>query len=113
MVAGPARLFRNMAPKRGHWLLVRAVDPALRRDAYGAAITVEAGTRRWIGYVNPGQSYLCSNDPRVHFGLGPARHVDRICVRWPDGTDERFRGREADQNITLEKGQGTRIAKHP
>src|SRR5262249_21392452 len=34
-VAGPARLYRNIAPRRGHWLLVRALDPALKRDAYG------------------------------------------------------------------------------
>jgi hypothetical protein len=37
-VAGPARLFRNVAPGRGHWLLVRArlrVGP----DAYRAAVT--------------------------------------------------------------------------
>src|SRR5262249_38408292 len=28
-VAGPVRLFRNIAPDRGHWLLVRAIDPRL------------------------------------------------------------------------------------
>ena len=39
--AGPARLYRNVAPGRGHWLLVRAVDPSLGgRDAYGAVVTV-------------------------------------------------------------------------
>src|SRR5207237_691688 len=71
-VAGPARVYRNVAPKSGHWLLVRALDPALRRDAYGAEVTVKAGPRRWLGLVNPGSSYLCSNDPRAHFGLGAA-----------------------------------------
>ena len=71
-VAGPARLYRNVAPDRGHWLLVRAVDPALHRDAYGAEVTVEAGDRRCGRWINPGTSYLCSNDPRAHFGLGPA-----------------------------------------
>ena len=111
-VAGPARLYRNVAPRRGHWLLIRALDPDLKRDAYGAAVTVEAGDRRWVGWVNPGQSYLCSNDPRVHFGLGPVQHVDRIRVRWPNGTEETFRGRDADQAITLKKGRGTRSAHH-
>src|SRR5205807_19594 len=47
--AGRARLFRNVAPKRGHWLLVRAIDPALKRDAYGARVAVGAGGRRWVG----------------------------------------------------------------
>src|SRR5205085_2313600 len=29
---GRARLYRNVAPGRGHWLIVRALDPALKRD---------------------------------------------------------------------------------
>src|SRR5262249_20762580 len=59
-VAGPARLYRNVAPNRGHWLLVRAVDPRFGgRDAHGAEVTVRAGERRWVRLVNPAYSYLC------------------------------------------------------
>jgi hypothetical protein len=109
-VGGPARLFRNVAPGRGHWLIVRAVDPALKRDAYGAQVAVEAGGRLRVGWINPGQSYLCSNDPRAHFGLGKAERVEAIDVHWPDGAVERFPGRPADQVVTLCKGSGTRQA---
>src|SRR5262249_32791207 len=94
-VGGPARLYRNVAPQRGHWLQVRAIDPALKRDAYGAAITVRAGERRWVRWLNPGSSYLCSNDPRAHFGLGSLDRVGAIEVVWPDGTQETFPGRAA------------------
>jgi hypothetical protein len=108
-VAGPARLFRNVAPRRGHWLVVRAVDPTLGgRDAYGAEITVHASDRHWLRLVNPGYSYLCSNDPRAHFGLGQAERVDAIGVLWPDGFEEVFAGRAADQAIVLRKGEGRR-----
>jgi hypothetical protein len=85
-IAGRARLYRNMAPKQGHWLMARAIDPALKRDAYGAEITVRVGDRRWLRRINPGYSYLCSNDPRAHFGLGKVERVDAIDVVWPDGT---------------------------
>jgi enediyne biosynthesis protein E4 len=106
-VAGPARLYRNVAPNRGHWLLVRVLDPALGgRDAYSAEITVQAGGRRWTQWANPGSSYLCSNDPRVHFGLGKAEHVDRITVLWPDGTREAFPGQPVDRIVELRKGSG-------
>jgi hypothetical protein len=110
-VAGPARLFRNVAPKQGHWLMVRAIDPALKRDACGAEVTVIAGKRRWLGLINPGSSYLCSNDPRAHFGLGQAAHVDALRVRWPDGSEETFKGRPADQVVVLRKGEGQRVSK--
>jgi hypothetical protein len=112
-VAGPARLYRNIAPKRGHWLLVRALDPALHRDAYGAEITVQAGGRRWMRWINPGYSYLCSNDPRAHFGLGPAERVDAIEVIWPDGSEETFPGRPVDQLVVLRKGEGQAGIRRP
>jgi enediyne biosynthesis protein E4 len=106
-VAGKARLFRNVAPNRGHWLLVRAVDPNLGgRDAYGAEVRVRAGDRHWLRLVNPGSSFLCSNDVRAHFGLGSAERVDQIEVRWPDGTAETFPGCAADQKIVLARGSG-------
>jgi hypothetical protein len=106
-VAGPARLYRNVAPKGGHWLLVRAVDNALGgRDCYGAEITVSAAGRRWLRQINPGYSYLCSNDPRAHFGLGEVNKVDSIAVVWPDGTPETFAGQGIDKSITLSKGSG-------
>ncbi len=110
-VAGPARLLRNVAPKQGHWLMVRAIDPALKRDASGALVTVVAGKRRWPGLINPGSSYLCSNDPRAHFGLGQAAHVDELRILWPDGTEETFAGREADCVVVLRKGEGRPVSK--
>jgi hypothetical protein len=105
-IGGPARIYRNVAPGRGHWLMVRALDPALRRDAYGAAVTVRAGGRRWLRLINPGDSFLCSSDPRAHFGLGDARHVDAIEVAWPDGSREAFPGGDADRVLVLRRGQG-------
>jgi hypothetical protein len=105
-VAGPARLYRNVAPRQGHWLAVRVLDPVLRRDAYGAVITVCAGERRWVQPFNPGYSFLCSNDPRVHFGLGSADWVDGVTVRWPDGAEETFPGTAADRLVVLRKGEG-------
>jgi hypothetical protein len=110
-VAGRARLYRNVAPRRGHWLLVRALDPARRRDAYGAEITVVAGERRWLRWINPGYSYLCSNDPRAHFGLGDAERVDAIEVVWPDGNAETFPGGAADRLVVLRQGSGRPVAR--
>jgi hypothetical protein len=105
-VAGRARLYRNVVPRRGHRLLVGAIDPALHRHALGAEVVVKAGARRWVGAINPGLSYLCSHDARAHFGLGGAGRVDAIEVRWPDGRREAFPGRAADQAVELRRGEG-------
>ena len=35
--------------------------------------------------VKSAASYLSSNDPRLHFGLGEAVSVERVTVRLPGG----------------------------
>jgi enediyne biosynthesis protein E4 len=107
-IAGPARLYRNVAPDRGHWLIVRAVDPALKRDALGAEVRVKAGGRRWVRQISPDGSYLCSSDPRAHFGLGTADRVEAIEILWPDGACECFPGGPANRSVVLQKGRGVR-----
>ena len=104
---GPARLFRNVSARRGHWLGLRLVDPAHgSRDAYGAEVMVEAAGQRWWRLVQPGSSYLASQDPRVHVGLGPAVTIQPIQVLWPDGTEESFPGEPIDQLRLIRKGAG-------
>jgi hypothetical protein len=104
----PARILRNACAKRGNWLVVRAIDPALGgRDAYGAEIIVEAGGQRWWRFIQPGYSYLVSSDPRAHFGMGQHAKVERVRVIWLDGTEEIFPGTSANQLVVLRKGGGS------
>lgn len=99
-----AHMLRNVVPGRGHWLLVRVVDH--NRDALGAELTIAAGTRRLRDDVRAAYSYLASNDPRVHVGLGTATRVDEIRVRWPGGASESFGPFEVDRVVTLRRGAG-------
>ncbi len=108
-VGGPARLLRNVAPRRGNWLMVRALDPQRRRDAYGAEVTVRAGDHSWVRWVNPGTSYLSSCDPRAHFGLGPAERFDWLRVVWPDGRAEEFPGGAVNRIVEVRQGEGTAV----
>jgi len=107
-------LLRNVADKRGHWLMVRAVDPKLKRDAIGAEICVVAAAdgrapRRWQRLLQPSQSYLSSNDPRVHFGLGGHDRIAAIEVLWPDGLLESFSCPSVDCVVEVHRGQGQAI----
>jgi hypothetical protein len=99
-------LLHNVAPNRGHWLQFRVVDRG--RDAVGASITLEIEGRRIRRDVRTGYSYLASNDPRVHVGLGQATKVDAVSVRWLDGTRELFGPFDADRIVELRRGSGRR-----
>jgi hypothetical protein len=106
-VAGLARQYRNVAPKRGHWLSVRPLLADRKRDAYGAEVTVVAKGRRRVSVLSPGQSYLCSHAAMLHFGLGEPDQVESLQVIWPDGRRENFPGCQADQVVVLRQGEGT------
>lgn len=103
------RVLRNVAHRQGSWLMVQALDPKHGdRDAAGAEVIVEAKGRKWWRPINPGYGYLCSNDPRAHFGLGDAGSFESITVLWPDGETERFPGGAANRQVTLRQGTGSK-----
>lgn len=86
---GPLRLLENRAGERGAWVKFRAVDER-GREVVGAEVMIEAGGRRQARVAQPSYSYLASNDPRVHFGLGQAEKVERVEVVWPGRGKELF-----------------------
>ena len=82
---------------RGHWLEV-----ALPRFAPGAVVTaVLPDGRRLVQELHAGSSYLSSEDPRAHFGLGKATTVEELIVRYPGGRRTSLAGIAADQVVTL------------
>ena len=83
---GPLRLLRNNNDSGHSWLVVETRIGSGGRAAIGARVTVTADGHRYTRWIRPHQSYLCSGDPRAHFGLGTASRVQRIEVRWPDGS---------------------------
>jgi hypothetical protein len=103
----PAYLLRNVVGSRGHWIIFRVVDEH-GRDALGATVTLSTGGRRLRRDVMPAYSYLASNDPRVHVGLGSDARVADVNVRWVDGHVESFGEFEADRIIVLRRGAGRR-----
>ena len=111
---GPARCYRNNLPRQGHWLMIRTETGAAGRDAIGARVHVLlADDRQSSGYCVPQGSYLASHDPRIHFGLGTAEHVEAIVVEWPDGpveqSLERFEGGGVNELRVLRRGSGQQV----
>ena len=51
--------------------------------------------------VQAGSSYLSSEDPRLHFGLGDASSVKELRVRFPDGSVKRLDNVAADRLVVV------------
>src|SRR5262249_56185088 len=95
-------LVDNLVGPRGHWILLRVLD-GHGRDALGAQVTMKVGSRSIRRDVRAAYSYLASNDPRVHVGLGQETTAHDVTVRWPDGTRESFGDLPADRIATLRR----------
>jgi hypothetical protein len=79
-IGGRLILLENRAPSR-NWLEVRLAD-----FAPGAVVTATLPDgRALVREVHAGSSYLSSEDPRVHFGLGNTKRVSKLEVVLPDG----------------------------
>ena len=101
---GPNRLFRNDGPV-GHHLRVHLVGARLR-DAVGAAVKIRVGNRFQYRHVHVLDGYLSQSQMDPHFGLGLARQVDAVWVRWPGSTQWVLAcsAVTADRTITIREG---------
>jgi hypothetical protein len=90
----------------GHWITLRLEGKTSNRSAIGARVTIQVGSRRQVAEVRSGGSYISHSDTRVHFGLGTATSVDRIAVRWPNGTLETLGPAAADRFYVVREGSG-------
>jgi len=86
----PPTFLRNDS-HNGNWLKVLLVGSGGNREAIGARLTLAVGPQKHLRLVGTGSSFLSSNDPREHFGLGRAEQAEELLVQWPDGRKETFR----------------------
>ncbi len=107
-VGVPPSLFLTDTKNSNHRVLFKLVGTKSNRGAVGARITVTSAARSQIEEVKAGSSYLSTNDPRLHFGLGGDSVMDKVEIRWPNGGVEKLRNIPADTIYTIVEGQGVK-----
>ena len=95
-----ARLLRNDAPSDRHWIRFRVLNRH-GTDAIGARLCLRVGGATKWRLACRASSYLASQSPYVHFGLGVADRVADVRVFWPNGEETSFGPYDADQSVTL------------
>jgi hypothetical protein len=112
---GPPILLLNRSENSNHRVLFQLVGTTSNKMAIGARVTVKTGKLAQIREVRAGGSYLSSNDPRVHFGLGAATRMDEVEIRWPNGKLEVLKDLPTDAIYKVVEGEGikNRIALPP
>ena len=110
-VGEPPSLLKNMNANGFHRVLFKLIGAKSNRAAIGARITIRAAGVKQFSEVRGGGSYLSQNDLRLHFGLGTAKKMESVEIRWPSGKVETLDNVAADAIYTIVEGAGIRDSK--
>lgn len=102
------QLFRNRGPG-GHWLVVRLQGTRSNRSGIGATVTATvdgaAGAQTQMRQIVSQAGWRSQGPLQAHFGLGEAREVRELMVRWPSGAVDRLASVPADRIVAVIEGQ--------
>ena len=102
-------LLLNRVGTEQNWLTMTILDRN-GRNAHGALVVAKIGTRLHTAVVQVDGSFMSSNDPRVHFGVGEIEVINDVRVRWLNGKEEHFGDFPVNRFVVLREGDGTAIA---
>jgi hypothetical protein len=102
-------VLRNTAAASGHWLGLRLIGDVAKKtpkDAIGSNAYLTTGDVRQRQDVLSGAIYCSQNDLTLHFGLGAATKVDKLEIKWANGSVESFDVPAVDRIMTITQGKG-------
>jgi enediyne biosynthesis protein E4 len=97
VLGGHPEVFMNNGGKQ-NWLVLTLHGTRSNRDGFGARVQVNGQTR----IASAAGSYLSSNDPRLHFGLGAAEAAT-VDVFWPSGIHQRLGNVHCNQFLEVQE----------
>jgi len=100
-ISAPAEIWLNDSPNENHWLEIALRGTKSNRDGIGARIRLTANGKSQYGHVSTASGYASSSAGPVHFGLGGAKSVDEIEIRWPSGLVQVVKNIQADQILRV------------
>ena len=116
--AVPQLLRCDLAPEQAKrsWVKIRLVGTKSNKTGIGARIrvTAQTGTGFVAGKAVPAltqiedvkscNGYYSASDLRIHFGLGEAKKVDAVEIRWPSGAVDTLKDVAVNRLYVIEEG---------
>jgi hypothetical protein len=100
-LSAPAEIWINDSPDGNHWLELALRGTKSNRDGIGARIRITASGQSQFNSVSTASGYASSSAGPVHFGLGSAKIVDEIEIRWPSGTTQMLKSVAGDRIVQI------------
>ena len=97
---GALRVYRNRFPPSG-WLTVQLQGSQSNRQGIGARVIADLGGRTIRRELFPVINFLSQAPAQLTLGLGDARSIRQLEVRWPSGSVSVLRDVEINRRIVI------------
>jgi hypothetical protein len=102
-LSAPAEIWMNDSSNENHWIELALQGTKSNRDGIGAKIRIVAQGQAQFNHVTTATGYASSSAGPMHFGLGAAKMVDEIEIRWPSGIKQVLRRVAVDQILKIKE----------
>jgi hypothetical protein len=100
-------LLRNDGGNNNNWIKVKLIGTKCNRTAIGARVRVVTGKHSQMDEVHCGTSVMSQSDLRLHFGVGQAKRIDSLEVKWPTTQKvDTFTNLDPNQILIIKEGSG-------
>jgi hypothetical protein len=115
-VNAPPQLLHCASTLKRNWIKIRVVGTKSNRTGIGARLKVVAQTNTPVVGGKPGvalvqidevrscNGYYSASDLRLHFGLGEAKKVDMVEIRWPSGAVDTLKDLDVNRLFVIQEG---------
>jgi hypothetical protein len=94
---GPLLVYKNTVAAGNGWVQFDLQGTRSNRSAIGAQVRLYWNGQEQVQEVSGGCGYAAQNQRRLHFGLGPDPHIDKVVIRWPSGQTQTISAPEANR----------------
>jgi enediyne biosynthesis protein E4 len=103
-IGEPAKVLYNISSRENHWILIQLEGTKSNRDGIGSKIkiTSESGEIQY-NHATTAVGYASASDKRIHFGVGSARRIREIEIRWPSGHTQLLKDIAPDQILMVKE----------
>lgn len=111
-IYGPLALLINQSVQAGNSVDFTFTSTTGQRDAVGTKLSCRVGGRDVTRQLSAGDGYMCSNQRRLHFGVGDVGELEEVVVTWPSGRRESFGTLPVQFSYRIVEGSGEAFAYH-
>ncbi len=91
----------NETTNDNQWVSLRLIGQQSNRGAVGCVVTLFSDSQQQVRQVKGGASYASTNDARMFFGIPADQVVEKLIIRWPNGTEQTIESPRVNSGLTI------------